>query len=113
MTNFIFENEVQIAMLEEKCFGYGGAIESVTEYNCDILLYLLSHRICCGKKVNKRSISYLEHEAKQMDDSLSIRVFFEKVQSNRDDLLYFFDKLNMIEKKPGFRAKYRAYASAA
>lgn len=113
MTNFIFENEAQINKMGEAYFGDAGSIQKVTKSNIPFLMYLVAYRICRGKKVNFKSFQNFKEKAKKEDNDLSIRIFFEKVEGSKEDVLYFMNKMENIEELPTFQMAYEKYAAVA
>ncbi|MBO5478426.1 MAG: hypothetical protein J6A04_01725 [Clostridia bacterium] len=110
MTNFIYNNVHQLERIGEGCFGETGHIENVDENDVSFLQYIMAYRICTNKRINPICYDKVKQKVKSQAISISIQIFFEKVEKCKDDILYFAGIIKKVEEDPSFFKEYEKYS---
>lgn len=109
MINFMYDNWKQLDQIGRECFGTNAEASRVSKQYLSLFLYEIAYSIVVGRKLNKEVYEKVKKEVKQQDSSNEIRIFFEKVEHCENDILYFQDALQKMEKNSSFAIAYQSY----
>lgn len=109
MTDFIYENQEQVTKLSTMLCKEGDIQVESGPWNISVYKYLISYWISGGEKITPQMLEKLKSELAFDLYNFKTRIFFEKVQSQNRDYLYFIDYMNEIEKDPGFFSTWQTW----
>lgn len=108
MTNFMYKNWRQLEQIGKDYFGEKTK-EGISKKYWKLFLYAIAYCMIESQKIDVEAYKCVKEMAKEVNHSKEIRIFFEKVEHSKDDVLYFLNYMKNMEKDVEFYTAYEYY----
>lgn len=110
MTEFYYNNEKRLLQLQEETLGDRGVVgQIVTPENLDVYKFLIAMSMEMGLHISPKAYGLVKQYAISVDSTVQNRVFFEKCDSYKRDILYFQNFMKEVSEKAMFCSIYYTY----